>query len=52
MALKPSGATMKPSVSDREFEILLRRASEISKPDRLRLVKGTLLARRTPRSAA
>ena len=52
MTLKPSGVTLKASVSDREFEVLLRRASEINKPNRLRLVKTTQPGRRSPRTAA
>jgi hypothetical protein len=52
MTLKPNAAILKAAVSDREFEVLLRRASEINKPNRLRLVKGTPPARRTPRPAA
>jgi hypothetical protein len=52
MILKASGAMMKVPVSGREFEILLRRASELNKPSRLRLVKASQPTRRSPRSAA
>jgi len=49
---KPSTQESKAPDTDREFEVLLRRASELNKPNRLRLVKGTQPAQRLPRSAA
>jgi hypothetical protein len=49
---KPSAQESKAPDTDREFEVLLRRASELNKPNRLRLVKGTQPARGLPSSAA
>ena len=50
--MKPGTSVLKASLSDREFEILLRRAAEFNKTNRLHLVKKAQPARRSPRSAA
>jgi hypothetical protein len=56
MAVKLNVPAVRVSVSDREFELLLRRASECAKAGSLRLVKqpgpAPRAARRSPRSAA
>jgi hypothetical protein len=56
MATKSGGGVVKASLSEREFEILLLRASEFSKASPLRVVKQPRPAprpiRRTPRTAA
>jgi hypothetical protein len=50
--VKAIASALKVSASEREFEILLRRASEISKLNRLRLVKKAPPGQKSPRSAA
>ena len=50
--MKPTTSVPKASLSESEFEILLRRASEINKTDRLHVVKKLLPVRKLPRSAA
>jgi hypothetical protein len=50
--VKTATSMLKASSSEREFEILLRRASEFNKTNGLRLVKKGQPARRSPRSAA
>jgi len=56
MTFKPGVAVARVSVSDRELEVLLLRASEFTKAGPLRLVKQPQLVspsgRRSPRSAA
>jgi hypothetical protein len=52
MALKHKGPVGKRSVSDRDFEVLLRRASECLAVRRPHLVKMNRPGRKTPRSAA
>jgi len=50
--VKSGTSVLKASLSDREFEILLRRAAEFNKTNRLHLVKKAQPARRSSRSAA
>jgi hypothetical protein len=52
MALKRRASIGEAPVSDREFEMLLRRASEILKPARPHLLKKVPLNRRSSASAA
>jgi hypothetical protein len=52
MTVKSGTSALKAAVSNREFEILLRRASELSKPGRPTLVKATQPVRKSPRSAS
>ena len=52
MALKQKVPVARESVSDREFEVLLRRASEYRAVRRLHLVKTNRPSRKTPRPAA
>jgi len=52
MALNYKGRVAKKSVSDREFETLLRRAAEGLAVRRPHLVKMNRPGRKTPRSAA
>jgi hypothetical protein len=52
MTVKSSTAALKAAASNREFEILLRRASELSKTGRPTLVKATQPVRKSSRSTS
>ena len=56
MATKPGSGVVKASISERDFEVLLLRASECTKASPLRVVNQPRPAphpiRRTPRTAA
>jgi hypothetical protein len=52
MALKQKVPVAREFVSDREFEVLLRRAFECRAVRRLHLVKTNRPSRKTPRPAA
>lgn len=52
MDSKPRVSTWKAALSAREFEVLLRRASELTKTGALRVVKPSQLASKPKRPAA